>query len=111
MTWLSTDEKAPSPAQFPSGLGLIFVPISFGEFIDKVTILEIKAERMADEKKLASVSSELDRLRKAAGDLEDLLPRISELKNELRRINETLWEIEDRIRDCETEKGLRPRLC
>jgi hypothetical protein len=77
------------------------VPISPGEFLDKLTILEIKAERIGDPAKLANVRRELETLRAiwaasplAARDVSDLLAA-------LRQINESLWEIEDRIRALE----------
>jgi len=75
--------------------------ISVGEFLDKVTILEIKSERIADPAKLKNVHHELETLRRtwAASPFsgEDLAAEIAELK----RINERLWVIEDDIRDKE----------
>ncbi len=79
----------------------IQTPLSVGEFLDKITILEIKSERITDPQKLGNVNNELNRLRKtwseslyASAELE---PEFSELK----RVNEQLWEIEDDIRDKE----------
>lgn len=72
--------------------------ISVGEFLDKITILEIKSERITDPEKLRNIRHELDVLLRtwAASpySAEDLAAEIAELK----RINETLWEIEDDIR-------------
>ncbi len=79
----------------------ILIPMSPGELLDKITILEIKSERMSGEEKLRNVRLELSLLngtwtRSVAED--DTVQRIhSELKN----INEALWEIEDDIRDKE----------
>ena len=77
--------------------------ISVGEFLDKVTILEIKSERIGDPAKLRNVHRELDTLRRtwAASPFsrQDLAAEIAELK----RINEQLWEIEDDIRGHEAE--------
>jgi len=79
----------------------ILIPMSPGELLDKITILEIKSERMSGEEKLRNVRLELSLLngtwtRSVAED--DTVHRIhSELKN----INEALWEIEDDIRDKE----------
>jgi len=77
------------------------VPVSPGELLDKISILEIKAERIDDGDKHANVERELDLLTglwHAAG-LES--NEITELRARLRAINERLWDIEDAIRDCE----------
>lgn len=75
--------------------------ISVGEFLDKVTILEIKSERIGDPAKLNNVRHELDTLRRtwAASPFsrQDLAAEINDLKH----INEKLWKIEDDIRDHE----------
>ena len=77
----------------------LLTPISPGELIDKLTILEIKAERIQDPAKLANVRHELqllqDTWRKSAHDT----MAIQSHWDELRRINAELWDIEDRIRD------------
>lgn len=76
----------------------ILVPVSFGELLDKIAILQIKSERMKDEAKLANVRKELAALEKtwmahpAAGH------DIVRLRAELKAVNERLWEIEDDIR-------------
>ena len=76
----------------------ILVPVSLGELIDKITILEIKAERIADPAKLANVRLELEQLEKVSVLDEDLLRDIDELRVKLKAVNVGLWEIEDRIR-------------
>ena len=81
--------------------GTALVPVSFGELVDKITILEIKSERIGDPSKLVNVRVELELLTTALARFCVLPPRAGELKAELRRINEALWEIEDQIRDCE----------
>jgi predicted nucleic acid-binding Zn-ribbon protein len=79
----------------------ILAEISPGELIDKITILEIKRERLDDPAKLENVRYALERLqatRSAA------LPRRAELlplEAELKQVNARLWQIEDEIRDCE----------
>ncbi|MBF0304876.1 MAG: hypothetical protein HQL41_04410 [Alphaproteobacteria bacterium] len=89
---------------------MILVPISWGELLDKITILEIKAERMADAARLANVRHELDCLR-AARDAADAAfgPEIERLMADLKEVNEALWEIEDGIRDREAEKDFGAR--
>lgn len=80
---------------------LIHVPVSWGELLDKITILEIKSERIADPAKTANVARELAALihtRDRAG--VDLAP-VADAIGALREVNEALWQIEDDIRDCE----------
>lgn len=77
---------------------LLNVQTSPGEFLDKLTILEIKSERMSDAGKLANVRRELELLR-ATWAASPLAARdVSALVADLKRVNEALWEIEDRIR-------------
>ena len=84
------------------------IDISPGEMIDKITILEIKAERLDDAAKLEHVDAELALLRRAG---EKELPASAELGRltaRLKRINERLWLIEDDIRDCERAGDFGP---
>jgi len=79
-------------------MSLIFVPVSHGELIDKITILEIKAAHMRDAGKLANVRAELDLLNtnwsaNAASKIDIVTERA-----QLKTVNEALWDIEDRIR-------------
>jgi len=81
------------------------VQTSPGEFLDKLTILEIKAERMADPAKLANVRRELEMLR-ATWASSPLAGRdVASLVADLKGVNETLWEIEDRIRAKEAARA------
>ena len=76
----------------------ILVPVSFGELLDKISILQIKSERMTDAAKLTNVRNELSALEKtwmahpAAGH------DIARLRADLKAVNERLWVIEDDIR-------------
>ncbi len=79
------------------------VPISWGELIDRVTILEIKAERLSDETARARVARELAALSDLGGPA-TLDPRVVTLKRALRAVNETLWRIEDEIRQKEARQ-------
>ncbi len=83
--------------------------ISAGELIDKITILEIKAERVADPDKLANVHRELRSLAATREDALTTSKELDDLTAELRRINERLWEIEDDIRDCERNRDFGER--
>jgi len=87
----------------------IHVPISPGELIDKLTILEIKSERMSDEKKLANVRLELKLLTDTWNKSEYAKNDISMEWKELKRINAALWDIEDHIRDEERAKRFTER--
>ena len=76
----------------------IRTPVSYGELIDKITILEIKSERMSDAGKLQNIRHELAELN-AAWQADDASQTdISDLREQLKAINEKLWEIEDDIR-------------
>jgi hypothetical protein len=80
------------------------VQTSPGEFLDKLTILEIKSERIADPAKLANVRNELEQLR-AVWAASPLAGRdVSRTVAELKAVNEALWEIEDGIRRHEAER-------
>jgi septation ring formation regulator EzrA len=77
------------------------VEVSVGEFLDKMTILEIKTERMQDPQKLENVKRELALLHGtwAASPLSE--SDVEEEVGALKKVNESLWDIEDRIRHSE----------
>jgi hypothetical protein len=83
----------------------IHVPVSFGELLDKIAILQIKSERMSDAAKLANVRNELSALEQtwmahaAAG--HDIVG----LRAALKAVNERLWVIEDDIRIKEKQQA------
>lgn len=77
----------------------ILVPISPGELLDKITILEIKSERIDDAGKVANVRHELGLLTRVWSDSVTEDQAVSDLHQQLKTINEELWEIEDNIRD------------
>ena len=83
----------------------ISVPIAHGELIDKITILEIKSERIGDSLKLANVRTELDLLNETWHADQASRVDIAAERAELRRVNEALWDIEDRIRLKEKSKA------
>tara|TARA_R100001509_G_scaffold118566_2_gene72974 strand:- start:823 stop:1230 length:408 start_codon:yes stop_codon:yes gene_type:complete len=80
---------------------VITVPVSFGEVLDKMTILEIKSERISDSAKLENVRRELLALNTTWREAVPDESAIAELRRQLKTVNEALWEIEDDIRDCE----------
>ena len=81
----------------------ILVPVAPGEMLDKITILEIKSERIEDTSKLANINKELNILKKTWADSSASQTDITALMAELKSINEELWVIEDRIRIKESE--------
>ncbi len=87
-----------SPFRRSQPMNTISVPVSHGELIDKITILEIKSERIGDAAKRANVRNELDLLNATWS--ADVASRkdIAPARAQLRAVNEALWEIEDRIR-------------
>ena len=85
------------------------IAVSVGELVDKVTILEIKADRIASAVPKANVRRELEALTESLAPYLSSEPRLARLKDDLCALNETLWDIEDGIRDCERRKDFGPR--
>ena len=79
-------------------MSLIQVPVSYGELIDKITILEIKSKQMTDPAKLANVRNELDQFNATWAAHPAAATDIADERARLLGVNETLWDIEDRIR-------------
>ena len=88
---------------------LVYVPVSVGELVDKITILEIKSERISDPQKLDHIRLELKLLRDAWDERGGPRLGLDKVINELKRTNESLWVIEDDIRDCERQKEFGQR--
>ncbi len=85
------------------------IDVSPGELLDRITILEIKGERVTDTEKLTNIRHELALYRdtfegrlRATGELTTLL-------QELKTVNEALWDIEDEIRGCEARQDFGRR--
>ena len=80
------------------------IPVSWGELIDKITILQIKIENLQEKKALNNVKTEHDQLNTIYNNnfLKDEIARV--LFNDLKEINQKLWDIEDKIRDKEKSK-------
>jgi len=87
----------------------IKVPVSPGEVLDKITILEIKSERMSDPEKVANVRVELALLQDTWTEFIRDDEVIRGLHAQLKEVNEALWEIEDDIRDKERAKEFDER--
>ena len=89
----------------------INVPISPGELVDKITILEIKKKFIKDDNKLKNINHEYNLLMKIYEDQISINNGVNELKNKLKEINLELWKIEDEIRDCERDKSFSNVAC
>lgn len=79
----------------------ILTPVSIGELIDKITILEIKAERISDAGKNVNVRKELDGLWPLWQQQLASQPGLDALKDQLKAINVRMWDIQDQLRDKE----------
>jgi Family of unknown function (DUF6165) len=104
-----TRRSALADAGAGPGGGAVLAPISVGELFDKITILEIKVKRITDSAKQFNVLSELRLLRDVREREVVRSPVLDCLTAELKQVNDSLWRIEDDIRDCERqgELGLR----
>ena len=78
---------------------IINAPISIGELIDKITILELKLEFLTDTNKLLNVNIELTHLTKILNEL--IIPDIVDERDALKLVNRRLWHIENFKRECE----------
>lgn len=81
----------------------VTIKTSYGELLDKITILQIKTERIKEEGKLINVRAELEELNKTwklINNKDSVLQEHEALKN----INESLWKIEDDLREKELRK-------
>lgn len=80
------------------------VDVSYGELLDKISILEIKLEMAPKAKQRRNIERELDTLRAARDDAVMDDPRIADLCARLKDVNRRLWKVEDDIRDCERRR-------
>lgn len=79
------------------------IPVGWGEVFDKISILEIKERKITEPSALRNVKTELEALRGVVGQFCANAVEISELKNELAKINAALWVVEDRLREYEAK--------
>jgi len=87
----------------------ILAPISPGELLDKLTILEIKTERITDPEKLENVEHEWRVLTELWLDADLQADGLGPMRDRLKAINESLWEVEDELRVCEANKNFDDR--
>ena len=87
----------------------ILIQTSAGELVDKLTILEIKKEKIKDPKKLGVIEKEYYSLENSFKDKIKLNSQIQELRNKLKKINQELWNIEDDIRLAEKNNNFNEK--
>ena len=85
----------------PAWPAMPHLPVAWGEVFDKLTILQIKAEKLQDAAKLANVNKERQEIEKVVGDLARFPAGLPALVQALKDINAQLWDVEDGKRDCE----------
>jgi len=83
----------------------IKIEISPGELLDKISILEIKSERIDDPEKLKNVRHELGLFQNIFKNQFPITDAMAALIRDLKAVNEALWDIEDEIRDCEAKQN------
>ena len=100
-----------APVQTANGVAhpAPYVPISWGECVDKITILEIKLRNAASTQAAANVARELGVLTAALARMGPATPELDRKRAVLRQVNEELWAIEDEIRDCEAKQQFGER--
>ena len=97
--------------EWTASLMSLLIPASVGELIDKITILEIKQQRIADAAKQLNISRELQALMAVVVEQELGYPSgaLAELGQQLSAVNQQLWDIEDDIRECERQADFGTR--
>ena len=79
----------------------MLIPVSVGELIDKITILEIKLDKITNKEAIVNIQNEHNKLSAIES---TLLSKLGNFKNKMRHVNEEIWDIEDGVRDCERNK-------
>ena len=82
----------------------ILTEISAGELLDKISILEIKLDKIKDKESLVEINKEYESLNKTKNSNLNLTEDLKNLINKLKEINMKLWTIEDEKRTCEKNK-------
>ena len=82
----------------------ILSEISAGELLDKISILEIKLEKIKDKNSLDEIDKEYKILKNAQNSSIEITDKIEKLSKEIKEVNTNLWDIEDKLRICEKNK-------
>lgn len=101
--WVCCKEEAPDApiAAPPSWAAMPQLPVAWGEVFDKLTILQIKAEKLSDAAKRGNVEKERDAIAAVVGEMARFPAELPTLVDALKGINAQLWDVEDGKRDCE----------
>ena len=87
----------------------VYIPVSAGDLIDRITILKIKKAKIPDPKQLANVDAELDSLLAIRACFPKLAGReVKERERALQKENHALWNVEDKLRAFEAEQHFGP---
>ena len=82
----------------------IHAEISTGELLDKLSILEIRLDKIQDKNSLVEINKEYEILKNLKNSNTESSEKIEHLFNEIKKVNLNLWNIEDEIRVCEKNK-------
>jgi len=82
----------------------ILAEISAGELLDKISILEIKLKKISDKNNLEDIKKEYEILKKVQNTLIEPNDKINHLLDEIKEVNLSLWDIEDKLRICEKNR-------
>ena len=82
----------------------ILSEISAGELFDKISILEIKLDKIKDKNNLVEINKEYKMLKNAQNFNVEITDKIEKLFKEIKEVNTNLWNIEDKLRICEKNK-------
>ena len=82
----------------------ILSEISAGELLDKISILEIKLEKIKDKNNLEEINKEYKILKTAQNSNIEITDKIKKLFNDIKEVNINLWDVEDKLRICEKNK-------
>ena len=108
--WLNYNLNYIKSARFIGLIGLIMqmrnlkVPISLGELIDKITILRIKSNKINSNEAQKNIRLELEKLEKILHKTMSIKTNLKNFEIKLSKINQSLWDIEDQLREKEKEK-------
>jgi hypothetical protein len=81
------------------------IDVALGELLDKITVLEIKEERMTSESQLANVRTELALLREVARNVIPDTPEVASLVADLKEANRQIWDVVDDLHTCEVNQS------
>ena len=87
------------PASFQAPHGRILIPVSIGEIFDKITMLEIKAERLSDPAQVEAIRGELELLQ-ANMRYAQAAPALQSLHRQLKATHAALWDLENAVQEC-----------